>query len=97
MHTFKLPPRLIGKTSGFLRIGKSGQLIRYDCQKPDQGSASRASRSRPRASGSAKKGKLTLKKGVVKFVLTPKSKGSITFTLSKKGYQTSTVVLKINY
>ncbi len=95
VHTFKLPPRLIGKTSGFLRIGKSGQLILTVTDPTKVGV--KGVKVSPSGIGVAKKGKLTLKKGVVKFVLTPKSKGSITFTLSKKGYQTSTVVLKINY
>jgi len=39
--------------------------------------------------------KLTVKKGVVRFTLKPKRKGAVTFTFTKKGYQTSTLLLKV--
>jgi hypothetical protein len=94
VHTFKLPPRLLGRATGFLRVGKAGVLILTVTDPHKVGV--KGVKVSPSGIGVAKKGKLTLKKGVVRFVLKPRSKGAITFTLSKKGYQTSTVLLKVS-
>jgi hypothetical protein len=93
VHSFKLPPRLIGKTSGYLRVGKAGKVILTITDPKRVGI--KGVKVSPAGIGVAPRAKLTLKKGVVRFVLKPKRTGAITFTLSKKGYQTSTVLLKV--
>jgi hypothetical protein len=93
VHSFKLPPRLIGKTTGYLRVGKAGKVILTITDPKRVGI--KGVKVSPAGIGVVTHGKLTLKKGVVRFVLKPKRKGAITFTLSKKGYQTSTVLLKV--